>query len=326
MIRNKIGIIQLGRIGDMVLTTPIFKIIKDLFPNSILHVYAGPSNYSIIKNNPYIDKIIVIKKTPAALIKTIYNLKLNKYYYWIDPKDHQSRESKIIAWLVNAQKKVVYSENQTRASKYITLPVNTENLHHVMLGLNSLLPLGFIKPINVPKPELFTHPESEQYINEYLSTRKLKNFILLNISGSSEHKMWDNSSWIEFFKKICIKKEIVLCFGPPELERAIELNSKMKNMHIFHSRSIKDIASLVAKSDFIFTPDTAIVHIAAAFNKPIFALYSGLDHFYSKFYPLSDVYHAVRADQGDKGIKSISVEKAVSEFEKFYENHLSLFN
>jgi len=98
---------------------------------------------------------------------------------------------------------------------------------------------------------------------------------------------------------------------------AKELLKVRPELIAFKSRNIIDIVSLVSRSEFVMSPDTAIVHIAAAFNRPIFALYSGLDVFYNKFYPLSDVFTSVRAESGDNGITSISPDKAIAEFKDF---------
>jgi ADP-heptose:LPS heptosyltransferase len=312
-----IGVIQLGRIGDMILMTPLFSEIKKMFPESLLHVYAGPSNYSIILNNPNIDLVKKIEKSPFGLIKTLFNLKFLKYNIWIDPKDHFSNESRIIASIVNSNLKIGFNPDNKKQvfDKSIFIPKNS--VHHVEISLNALIPLGYEKPNVLPKPELFTDANSDNYVSEFLNNVVGK-YAVLNISGSAEHKMWNNKNWIKFLEEINLDLPIILCFAPNEKPRAYDLAKSFPNLNIFNSRNINDMVSLIAGCEFLITPDTAVVHIAAAFNKPVFGLYSGLDEFYAKFHPLSDNHCAVRAEKGDKGIKSIKPETAIKEFLKFY--------
>ncbi|MGA2296363.1 MAG: lipopolysaccharide heptosyltransferase family protein, partial [FCB group bacterium] len=84
----KILIVQLGRIGDMILATPMFRAVREKYPDAEIHVLAGKHNFFVINNNPRIDKIYIHKKNPFNIIKNILALKKEKYDYWLDAKDH----------------------------------------------------------------------------------------------------------------------------------------------------------------------------------------------------------------------------------------------
>ncbi len=313
----KIALIQLGRIGDMILLTPLFKALKERYPESEITVFAGPSNYSIIENNIYVNSIFKIEKKPIGILKTLFYLLKNKYDLWIDPKDHFSNESRIIAKIVRANTKIGFNEKNKKKAFDISIE-QKDNLHHSQIAFNSVREIGIVFPTTPPKPILNTNPNSDDYVNKFLRSNHLDDFVLFNISGSKELKMWHNDSWIEFFYQINLNKNIVLCYAPSEEEKAKYIKQQLKDFFVFKSRNISDIVSLVKKCDYLISPDTAIIHIAAAFNKPVFALYSGLDNFYQKFHPLSDIFLTIRAENEDAGIKSIKTKDCV---EKFFEFH-----
>ncbi|MBX3044232.1 MAG: hypothetical protein KIT33_03850 [Candidatus Kapabacteria bacterium] len=316
----KIGIIQLGRIGDMVLMTPLFSEIKKLFPESEITVFAGPSNNSIIQNNPNISKIFTVRKSPVGVAQLLLKLLSTKFDYWIDPKDHFSKESRIIAKFAKANQKIGFNHPDKIRVFNIDLPQSNENLHHTLITLNSISCFGYVLPDTIPRPELHTNESSDGFVEKFLAENHVyDNFAVLNISGSHERKMWDNSSWVEFLNLSGISVPIVLCFAPAEKMRAEELCRQFEKLIIFNSRDINDIVSIVSRCKYLLSPDTAIVHIAAAFNKPVFVLYSGMDNFYVKFHPLSEKYITVRAKKGDSGIKSISPREAIQKFNKFLE-------
>ena len=86
---------------------------------------------------------------------------------------------------------------------------------------------------------------------------------------------------------------------------------------MFLSRSIQDVVSVINRATLVISPDTAIVHIAAAFDKPLFALYNGLDNFYNKFYPLCSEKCIVKANPKEDTIENISTEISISQFSEF---------
>ncbi len=52
---KNILVIRLDRIGDMVMTTPIFRALKEKWPDGQVTVLANPVNRNMVINNPFID-------------------------------------------------------------------------------------------------------------------------------------------------------------------------------------------------------------------------------------------------------------------------------
>ena len=59
---SNVLVVKLDRIGDMVMTTPIFRALKKGWPNAQISVLVNPVNKSAINNNPFIDSIYVYDK------------------------------------------------------------------------------------------------------------------------------------------------------------------------------------------------------------------------------------------------------------------------
>ena len=56
----KLLIIRLGAIGDVIMTTPIPKAIKERYPESEITYLVGKWSAGVLRNNPHIDKIIEV--------------------------------------------------------------------------------------------------------------------------------------------------------------------------------------------------------------------------------------------------------------------------
>jgi ADP-heptose:LPS heptosyltransferase len=305
--------IQLGRIGDMILATPLFRAIKEKYPDAEIHVLAGRHNYPIIKDNPRISRIIVFEKSPLKMIQTILTIRETKYEYLIDPKDHHSTESRFIARIAMADRKIGYNGNKAQLYDFsIPAHIGNSGRHYIEKCFNSLKFLSIFMDEIVPRPELFTSTDSDKYVESFLARENLRDFILINISASRGTKLYVQEKWeIVINHLISRGSRVVITFAPTEKKFAEELFQKCKELVLFNSRSINDVISLVKKAKILITPDTSLVHIASAFNTPLIGLFGGLEEEFQKFKPLSDRFIALRSPLGVDGIKGIEANEVI---------------
>jgi len=309
----KFLIVQLGRIGDMILATPMLRIIRDNHPDAMIDVVAGLQNHSILRNNPHVRKVFVHDKSPLKLLKNLIDIRSENYDILIDPKDHSSTESRMIACVVRAGVKVGYNPpGKEIFGRGIPGSDANEELHYVSRCVNALRIAGLEIPADIPRPELFPGEDSLSYTDAFLEEKNAGSFITLNLSASNPGKLWENSKWERVLKESILRDwSIVVSFAPSEKELADDLKSRCPGLILFRSRSIEDVTALISRTALLITPDTSLVHIAAAFDKPILALFSSLEDFYKKFYPLSSKKIVIRSRQGDGGIKSIEAEDVI---------------
>jgi ADP-heptose:LPS heptosyltransferase len=314
----KILIVQLGRIGDMILATPVFHAIKAKYPFAEIDVIAGRHNHSIIENNPYINDIIIHKKPPINILINIFRIRKKTYDYLIDPKDHFSNESKFFAWITKAHIKIGYNQVNKKIFN-ISVPGLSENkgLHYTLRHFQAIKPLGIDMPDKAPRPELFPSENSEEYVRGYIKKLPDKPLIVLNISASKINKMLQPEKWTTILRKTDFSAwNVVITCAPTELEIAKYIAERSLFPYLFKSRSMDDVISLVKASSLLITPDTSLVHIASAFNTPMVGLYSGLDTQYEKFKPLMDDFVIIRAKKGDYGIHSVNEDEVIEMLKK----------
>ena len=78
---TKFLIIRFSSIGDIVLTTPVIRCLKQQYEDAEVHYITKPDYKILLENNPYIDKLHVLKDSLAA---TIRDLKQENFDYIID--------------------------------------------------------------------------------------------------------------------------------------------------------------------------------------------------------------------------------------------------
>jgi ADP-heptose:LPS heptosyltransferase len=82
MKKSNVGIVSWGGIGDALLTTPLFRAIKEQLPGSRIIVYAlSFKHYDVFLNNPYIDKLRKPGRLTAAEVSFLNKVKPKKLFY-----------------------------------------------------------------------------------------------------------------------------------------------------------------------------------------------------------------------------------------------------
>ncbi|HRW63416.1 MAG TPA: hypothetical protein P5132_08005, partial [Bacteroidales bacterium] len=74
-------ILRFSSIGDIVLTTPVVRCLKQQMPEAEIHYITKPQFKSLLENNPYIDKVHILKE---SFSETIQELKYEHFDYIID--------------------------------------------------------------------------------------------------------------------------------------------------------------------------------------------------------------------------------------------------
>jgi ADP-heptose:LPS heptosyltransferase len=284
---KKFCIVQLGRIGDLILTTPLIKALKDTFPDSEVHILAGRNNYQFIKDYPLVDQVYVYQKKIIDTFLLFRKLKKEKYDYWIDPKDHYSGESLFFKRLA----KPLNSSGFNRKTKQdYTYSVKSAEEQYDMHVIDRYLDaVSFLKiKATVKRPVLFLSDQSESELLKYLNNHKIKKYIHINISASKAERYWPRKKWIELIKKIGSDSTLIISADPKDKDFAIVLSESGENCFYYQTKSLSDLYSLSNHSEVLISPDTSVIHIASAFNKKIIGLYANRPWNLIKYAPSSD--------------------------------------
>jgi ADP-heptose:LPS heptosyltransferase len=310
----KIAITQLGRIGDLVLATSAINIIKNKEPNATIDFIVGASNYHIIKNNPNISRILVLDKSPLKLIPFIFHLKRVLYDFYIDPKDHYSRESSILARLVNAVIKVGFNDNKKIFDIGIPSDKDNINLHFIERLDNTFSLINFASLGKSNRPNLFIDNVSAENIKKYLEKNEIDKYLLLNISASRPDKMWLVDKWIEFINTIKVRHNLIIISEAKHLKQAHNIVEQTGIKHFLPS-TLSNIAALISNSKLLISPDTSLIHIASTFDIPVISLANNIPSNIVKFAPLSPINRVIFPSFENLLVKDISIKQVIDAFD-----------
>jgi len=261
----KILIIRLSSIGDVVLTSPVVRCVKNQVENADIHFVTKKKFVSILSSNPYIDKIHVLNENINDLIK---ELKREKFDYVIDL--HQNFRSNRIKRNLNITS---YSVDKLNWRKLLLIKFKVNKLpnkHIVDRYLEAVTPLSVKNDGNGLD---YFIPENETFPESNLPEPFKNGYVTFVIAGTYNTKKLP----VEKVSEICqgINFPVIILGGKREFDDGEKIFSQSKGNVLNYAGkiSLNQSASLVKGANVVLTNDTGLMHIAAAFQKRILSFW-----------------------------------------------------
>ncbi|MFM2139013.1 MAG: hypothetical protein RJA57_1320 [Bacteroidota bacterium] len=261
----KFLIIRLSSIGDIVLTTPVIRCLKQQVADAQVHFLVRDRFQSVVAHNPYIDRLHVWGHSREQLLE---ELRSESFDAVID-LHHNART----LFLKRALGVKAYSFSKLNLRKYLytAFKVNTlPSVHIVDRYLDTVATYG-VK--NDSKGLDYFIAESEITRQEDIPASHHAGFIAAVIGAAHGTKRWPVHHW----KRFCggIRFPVILLGGAEDRERGEDIAAAdpVKIYNACGKFSLNESADLVRKSRLVVTHDTGLMHIAAAFGRPIISLW-----------------------------------------------------
>jgi ADP-heptose:LPS heptosyltransferase len=304
-----IALLQLGRLGDMILTTPLFDALKRVYPDTQLTVIADEATEIIVENHPSVDTVIQFRRGFLLMPGMVRRLFQKRYDLYIDPKDHRSTTSRFIAELVRAERKMVHPSNIGSDRSAIPLPPIESPVHYTDL---MLAPLRHLAPGKAfaRRPSIHIPPKILAKIDERINPGDA-GMVTVNISAGHSSRYWEPKKWEQLIASISAHHNIGVISSPADRALADDICTTRSRTRTVPTTSILEAAAVVARSVAVVSPDTSIIHLASAFNKPTVGLYPPIEWNAVRFAPLSERHRVVMAPT-DGSVADIEVEQVVT--------------
>ncbi|MBF0121028.1 MAG: lipopolysaccharide heptosyltransferase I [Desulfobacterales bacterium] len=270
-------IVKLSAIGDVIHTLPALNAIRKKYPNAHITWLVEEAAYPLIYGHPSIDRILLSKrkrwikeKNIKEIYKFIKKLRDTKYDIIIDFQAHLKGAALIL--LAKGVRKIGYDKGMEHDEhSYIFLnervkPVSMEN-HAIIRNLMLLEAIGIDSyeiEYNLPIPD--------NKIN------KSNPIIAINPIAKWDTKLWDNIKFACLADRLIEKynADIIFTGGPEDHKEVNDIMRYMKKdkAHNFSGKTtLKTLAYLYKNADIVISTDTGPMHIAAAVNTPVVAIF-----------------------------------------------------
>lgn len=280
---SNILLIRFSSLGDLVLTTPIYRELRKVYPNSRLTLLTSEGFGRVLENNPHLDEIIYHhrKETRNDLENLIDQLRLQKFDLIYDI--HNSLRSRWIGWQLKRhapkpehwliEKRTLARELQIRFGwgQFFNGKSQREQWLEPLRRHHT----GALST----KTELFPSVADKNYVKAWLNQNDLqdKPFVCIGASASFPLKCWPLQNFKKLIENIIqsgISVVLVGTNGEIETEELAEYFRGSQN--VFCAAGIFTIlqsAALLEMANAVVANDTSIIHLAEAMRTPSIALF-----------------------------------------------------
>lgn len=262
---KKILIIRFSSIGDIVLTTPLIRCLKDQLPEAEIHYLTKKQNHSLLQENPYLSKIWLYDGNFNELLP---GLKTENFDFIADL--HKNLRSFYVLSHLRKPNGTFYKLN---LEKWMIVNLRINRLPHVHIIDRYFAAVKHFKISNDHKGIDYFIPAAEEVDLSVLPEQFRNGFIAFVIGGKHTTKIFPEDKVAEVCREVSLP--VVLLGGKDDEERG-RLIEQLAGSGVFNACgmfSVNQSASLIRQAGKVITNDTGLMHIAAAFGKNIASIW-----------------------------------------------------
>lgn len=309
---DKILIIQLGDIGDVVWTTPTLWAVKGAYPDARVSVLVKEGYGALLEDDPSLDKVFEVRRYEGGLlrkgrdqIRFVRVLRREGFSLVIDLR--ASDRGAIIAYLTGApmrvsllyRKGVPFWRNRV-FTHLIDPPATTERIRGAAeQSLRIVRGLGIAPRETIPK--LWISGKVKKRAYELLQREKIADqpqWITVNPFSRWLYKEWRYEKWAEILDWLWdgYKIAAVVVGAPAEREKAGNIVKKCKGVafNLAGKTTLSQLLGLLSMSSLHLGVDSGPLHIAAAADTPTITIYGPSDWY--DWAPVGDNHKVVLSD------------------------------
>ncbi|MFA6988823.1 MAG: glycosyltransferase family 9 protein, partial [Candidatus Gastranaerophilaceae bacterium] len=284
--KQKILIVRLSAIGDVIHSLPILHSLKTSNPDAFIGWVVEDKAADIIINNPLIDRVHVMpkklwKKRGMSLknviefIKFIKEIKDEKYTIAIDLQE--LFKSGVISFLSGAKRRIAHSG----AREFADIFANEKLPYHDNFDINKPIIERYLEPATylgakTNEVRFFLPPTKEEtviYVDELLKNiDKNKKNIVFSPATIWPSKHWKEKYWSELLDMTADKYNIIFTGSTNDIAliNRIKSNATKDNSFVIAGKTnIEQLIEVFNRTDIVIAPDTGPAHIANAVEKPV---------------------------------------------------------
>ena len=278
----KLLIIRFSSIGDIVLTTPIIRCLKKQLPSgSEVHYLTKPSYSSLLSQNPFIDKLLLLEDDLAITIKEI---KDESYDAIIDL--HNNLRTLTIKIACNSKS---YTFNKLNFRKFFLTNFKINLLPKIHIVDRYFKAVEKLKVTNDGDGLDYFNPTDALTLRLEFPAIPSGDFVAIAIGGQHATKRMPVEKLIEIFELTPAFKVIIGGKEDQDVAEILEKRFPDKLLNLVGKMNLHQSAGIILMSKKLLTHDTGMLHIAAALKKPVFAIWGntipdfGMYPYYGKY-------------------------------------------
>ena len=279
---KRILVIRLDRIGDVVLSTPVVRALRQVYPESFIAMMVRPACREVVDGNPALNEVILYEKEGAhrRVSDTIrFARGLRRFRFDTALVLHPTNRSHWIPWFAGIPRRIGYERKCGWLLTHRVPHRKQEGSRHEMdYALELLQVLGISPPR--PEPEVPIRERARQRVEELLARSNIRvnqRLVAIHPSASCISKRWMPERFAEVADRLISAQGVRICLiadGPDAIYAQRVAQAMQQPTLDFAGRlSIGELTALLERCALLISNDSGPVHLAAAVKTPVVDLF-----------------------------------------------------
>lgn len=294
---QKILLVQLRQLGDIILTTPSLRELKKSWPNATIDFLCHPMGRLILADNPYLNQIITYDEKSKWLDQLRFLKRLRAESYDLVLDFMYNPRSALYSYFTGAPHRLAFpSRRQTFFTDIVKQSLEVEYI--VKEKFRYLEHLG-LKPqdmvLDLPWNESHMKPLQEFLIQE-LQFESAPLRVAISPTHRRAERQWPIERYAEIADRLVLEKKasVVWVWGPGEEEFVLNAIKLCRQPMIMAPKtSFRELAAFLANCDFFLGNSNGPSHVAVSNTLSSLQLHGNT--FAKAWCPLTILHRAVQA-------------------------------
>lgn len=279
---KRILIVRTDRIGDVLLSTPVIKALRDSYPQAYIAMMVSPYAKEIVEGNPYLDEIIIYDKdykhkSWMRSIKFSQNLKKRKFDLALIL--HPTNRAHLVTFLSGIKRRIGYERklgflltDRIKHTKQLGEKQESEYAFDLVryLGIEPEAKMPFM-PIK---------QESENWVEELFAAQGIiptDKLLGIHPAASCPSKIWPNERFVQVADRLTEKYgfKVIYLSGAKDSALVQKTVQQMRYpaINLAGKTSLSQLASILKRCALFISNDSGPVHIASAVGVPVISIF-----------------------------------------------------
>lgn len=284
-------LIKFFGMGSILLGTPMYKAIKNKYPNSKITFLTFANNKPLLERIDFIDEVICLRTSKinyfaSDLFTAIAKLRKKKIDVAID-MEFLAKASTIISWLSGAKIRVGFYVKQIWRADILTHKIYFNHYKHtkdIFMALLSPLDIPNLPDTHITPPKILLADldELQMQLGD-CGFSLLDNLIAINMNASETclERRWPVENFIKLVNDLSSRDDIKFCFIGAQSELPyvksgydkLNVAAKKKAVNLCGRLSIGGMIALLSKVKLLITNDSGPLHLASSIGIPTVSLF-----------------------------------------------------
>ncbi|MEW5795978.1 MAG: glycosyltransferase family 9 protein [Candidatus Zixiibacteriota bacterium] len=313
---SKVLFLRPEKIGDMVISLPVFDALRTRYPHIRISVLASPRNVALIRNDSRFERIFIYRKWQWEDFRQLAAVRREHFDCVIDMIDNDSVTALFFSQLAGKRSVRIGVGKTRHAIFYDYNHIHSDGIgEHIVdntlkllapFGINGSTVSGFAPPFMTA--EARAKAEAAVAIDPPGTLR-----FGFNLSAGKPNRIWPREKVIALCRALISWKadsRIVLISMPSDRRNAEEVAAEAGDRVRLApaGMGLIEVSALIARLDLLISPDTSLIHIARSFQIPVVGLYNRAAKNFRRWQPYRQPDGAV-VGADDDTIADISVDR-----------------